>query len=48
MSGLRFLVVLLVTVALAAPMAGCGKKPRDLEAPEGGSPDFPSTYPTSK
>ena len=48
MSAFRLFAVLLVTVALAAPMAGCGKKPRDLGAPEGGSPDFPHTYPTSK
>ena len=48
MSAFRLLVVLLVAVALAAPVAGCGKKPRELDPPEGGNPNFPRTYPTSK
>ena len=47
MRQLRLLLALLVAASIALPVAGCGKKPRELEPPEGGQ-DFPRTYPTSK
>ena len=43
----RWILMLALAVMIAAPLAGCGKKPRYLEAPEGGT-DFPRTYPTSR
>lgn len=43
----RWILVLVLAVVIAAPLAGCGKKPRDLDAPDGGS-DYPRTYPTSR
>ncbi|MEX2453758.1 MAG: hypothetical protein WD470_03585 [Rhodospirillaceae bacterium] len=43
----RCFLALAVVMALAAPISGCGKKPRDLDAPEGGK-EFPRTYPTSR
>lgn len=39
---MRRLIVLLTVLALAAPLAACGKR-GDLEAPEGGT--YPRQYP---
>ncbi len=48
MSPIGRFAALLVVLAIAAPLAGCGKRPKLLDPPEGGNPDFPRTYPTSK
>jgi hypothetical protein len=39
---------LLLLLALAPALAGCGKKPAELQAPQGERQDtFPRTYPST-
>ena len=45
---LRMIVAALLVLALAAPLAGCGRKPADLLPPEGSEGEnYPRTYPSS-
>ena len=41
---MRFILVLIVAIALAAPLAGCGKK-ASLDPPPGKKSEFPRHYP---
>ena len=44
----RALIAGLLVLALAAPVAGCGRKPSDLQPPEDADPSrYPRTYPSS-
>ena len=43
----RRIIVVLTALSLGLAVAGCGKKPRDLDSPPG-SPKFPTQYPTSR
>ena len=44
----RALIAGLLILALAAPVAGCGRKPSDLRPPEDADPErYPRTYPAS-
>ena len=45
--GGRRILMLVLAVLIAAPLAGCGKKPKELDAPEDGT-TYPRTYPTSR
>ena len=44
----RWFVIAAVVASLAAPLSGCGKKPKELDPPDGGKSGYPRTYPTSK
>ncbi len=45
---LRIAVAVLIILALAAPVAGCGRKPSGLLPPEGSEGEnYPRTYPSS-
>ena len=45
---LRMVVATLLVLALAAPLAGCGRKPAGLLPPEGSEGEnYPRTYPSS-
>lgn len=45
---LRVVVALLMVLALAVPVAACGRKPDNLLPPEGSEGEnFPRTYPSS-
>ena len=47
-NALRVVVALLMVLALAVPVAGCGRKPDRLLPPEGSEGEnFPRTYPSS-
>ncbi len=47
-SPLRMIVTALLVLALAAPLAGCGRKPSDLLPPEGSEGEnYPRTYPST-
>ena len=41
---IRYLMAMVLALALAGPLAGCGKK-GDLEAPPGKTIDHPKKYP---
>lgn len=43
----RFLVAL-IAAAVALSLASCGKKPKELDPPDGGKSDYPREYPASK
>ena len=43
---IRIVLALLLTLAVAAPLAACGKK-GEPQLPEGKTDQFPSTYPSS-
>ena len=45
---MRWAVLITITAALAAPLSGCGKKPKELDPPDGGKSGYPRTYPTSR
>ena len=40
-------LLIVLSLAFALSVAGCGKKPRDLKAPNDTS-SFPTQYPTSR
>ena len=45
---LRMLVAALLVLALAAPLAGCGRKPGGLLPPDGSEGEnYPRTYPST-
>ena len=45
---MRMAVAVLLVLALAAPLAGCGRKPANLLPPEGSEGEnYPRTYPSS-
>ena len=45
---LRLVVAVLMILALAAPLSGCGRKPAGLLPPEGSEGEnYPRTYPSS-